>query len=291
MVTEKSCALCKPTLLDNLPLLHPGANIQVLDAASKEGRELIALHGAKTLPLYVLDAKVENDASFARLLPVAYYKSQGGYLIRHGPTNFSPAVQLDRKRRPRHLDLFVESFDGPSVQAEGDFVKFLLDNEKNIKDLTFSVHFVTQESIAAKGAAPSAPAGAVRSASLAELGGAPGSPLSPRGELEIQEDLRQLCLFQRSPIGTFLTYLGCRNRNLNDSQGWKACLPPEADIKACVEGKEGLDLLRQDARLARELDITRAPVFLWENRYGPFGFNEVDWRSLLLGREVKGDAP
>ena len=48
-----------------------------------------------------------------------------------------------------------------------------------------------------------------------------------------------------------------------------------------MEGGEGRGLLRQDARLARELGINESVAILWENRYGPFGWHEVDWKALL----------
>ena len=104
---------------------------------------------------------------------------------------------------------------------------------------------------------------------------------SPRGEAEIAEDIRQLCVFQHKPIGEFFNYLSCRNQNLADLQQGPRCLKPDAEVKLCIEGGEGQKLLRQDARLAAELELSRAPTFLWENRYGPNGFNDVDWRNLL----------
>lgn len=285
VVTEESCPICAPTLLKNMAGLHPGAKIRTLDAGSKEGRELLEKHGAKTLPLYVLDSGVEQDPNFSRLLPVAYYKSRDAYLIRHGPTNFYPNSWLERERKPRHLDIFLESLSPASIQAEQDLIRFLGEHKDRLGALTISIHFLAREATVAERGSPEASAGAVRSASLAELAGRPGELSSPRGDAEIEEDIRQLCLFQHAPLAAYLDYLACRHQNLQSLEWTRSCVPKaEPRSQACAKGKEGRELLRKDARLARELDLTRAPAFLWENRYGPFGWNEADWRGLLLGR-------
>ncbi|MBI4061526.1 MAG: thioredoxin domain-containing protein [Elusimicrobia bacterium] len=284
VVAEQSCKLCAPTLLNSMAVLHPGAKVRTVDADSKEGQELIKTHGAKTLPLYILDSKVEREANFQRLLQSAYYKSRDSYLIRHGANNFFPNVQLARKRMPRHLDVFLESLSLASAQAEQDLIRFLIEDEKNLKDLTISFHFVVSESAVDKTAAAPKSGSSVRAATLAELPrGTETALVSSRGDAEIREDIRQLCVFQHKPIGTLFTYLACRNRNLGDAQQAQRCLQPADELKNCIEKTEGKNLLRQDAKLAHELELSRAPVFLWENRYGPFSFNEVDWRNLLRG--------
>ena len=74
--------------------------------------------------------------------------------------------------------------------------------EKKLKDLSFSFHFVTQESIAGKAVKARKKNSAVRTATLAELSNqSPGSLISPRGETEIRENVRQICVFQHAPIG------------------------------------------------------------------------------------------
>jgi len=284
VVTEESCKACAPTLLDNMAGLHPAAKLRTVDASSKDGKDLIKLHRAKTLPLYVLESKVEQDPNFTRLLPVAYYKSHDSYLIRQGPTNYFPSVQLNRPRVPRRLDVFLESHSLASVQAEADLIQFLTQEANALKDLTISFHFLVSEAIEDAAATAPGGGGSVRVATLADLsGGAEGALVSARGEGEIEENVRQLCLFQHHSIGPLFTYLTCRNRSLSDLDSAQRCLTPGKEVKRCMETQEGKNLLRQDARLSKELGLSRAPVFLWENRYGPFGFNETDWRSMLRG--------
>ena len=52
-----------------------------------------------------------------------------------------------------------------------------------------------------------------------------------------------------------------------------------------VAGEEGRRLLRFDAQLEHDLGITSgpSPALMWENRYGPFRWHEIEWKALLRG--------
>ena len=223
------------------------------------------------------------DPSFNNLKD--YYVEKGdGYTMRMGLDTYMPGVQLKRDRVPHHLDVFVESQSPFTVQVEGELMKFL--SETDVKDLTFSMHYIAQETVKgdeSASASAKSPSTGVRAAPLKqELKTVDAGPLtSRRGEEEIREDMRQVCLFQHSSIGTFFTYLACRNQNVSDATRGEKCLQMSDPLKKCLEGPEAENLLRQDARLVRELGITAGPVFLWENRYGPFGWYQADWKKLV----------
>jgi hypothetical protein len=279
VVREAACRACELTLLDAFKTRHPGATVKLVEAQSAEGQALIAKHHVRTLPLYVLDKKVESDGDFRTLLDKYYAKSAGQYIVRPGPDTFMPTVLLDRPRAPRHLDIFVEALSSFGTQAEVELARYLA--RQAPQDVTLSLHFITQESVAADGAAAvSAPEGQARSASLRELDRAAAVELTSRqGEDGVQESLRQACLFQHASMGVYFAYLDCLNAGMASA----ACLRGDAAVKQCMAGGEGRGLLRQDARLAQELGINESIAILWENRYGPFGWNEVDWKALLEG--------
>ena len=65
------------------------------------------------------------------------------------------------------------------------------------------------------------------------------------------------------------------------------CLELTEPLNRCLSGPEAESLLRKDARLVRELGISGGPVLLWENRYGPFGWHEVDWNTVLGQKKEK----
>ena len=288
IVTDPSCSVCGPTLTESIKQSHAGARISVLDVNSEEGRDLVKRYNIQTLPFYFLEKKIESDPNFGHMK--AYYGKvrDDGYAIPPRPDTFAPSVQLDRERIPRHLDIFVESLSPFTSQVESQLMKFLA--ESDIQDLTFSIHYIMHET--AKGGSEVPLAGksspdAVRSAPLkAELDSVSTGPLtSRRGEPEVQENMRQVCLFQHAPVGTFFTYLTCRNQNILDEARGDVCLKMSEPIQQCLQGPEAESLLRRDARLVRELGITSGPVLLWENRYGPFGWYEVDWKQMMMENE------
>ncbi|MCX5786365.1 MAG: hypothetical protein NTX59_11820 [Elusimicrobia bacterium] len=283
-VVETGCKFCGATLAETIKQIHPGVNIRIIDAGSKEGEGLIKQYDARVLPLYVLDKKVEHDPNFQNLLKVSYAKSHDNYLILPGQGNYTPSVQLRRKRAPGQIDVFVKSLSPVTTAAEAEFLKFL--TETKASDLTFSFHYITQ-AVAAATEAPASPGPASGKAAgvprRGDKAGHPASLTADKGDLEIDEDIRQICIFQHASIDNFFTYLNCRNQNLDDTMRASSCIEKSETITKCIASGEGLELLRQDASLIRELEIKDGPAFLWENRYGPFGWNEADWKSMISG--------
>ena len=277
IVNEKGCKACAPNLLETLKKFHPSARITEIDAASEEGKTLIARHGARALPLYTLDKAVEGEPNFRETLSKFYSVSAGAYIIKPGAGTFLPSVQLGRGRQPSHLDIFVEALSPQAAQVAAELSAFLVENAASLRDLSLSWHLVTQE--APSPAASAAPSGSKKPA----LGAASPTRLTATGgEREVAESLRQACLFQYASFSDFMTYLNCRYYNTADSARAAACLKPEGKIKECIEGGEGEKFLRADARLAAELEL-KAPALMWENRYGPFMWGSVDLK-VLTGR-------
>lgn len=285
IVTERSCSFCQPHLVEGLKAKHTGAKVTVLDAETKEGKELLSKHAAESLPLYVLDKKAEQERNFPELLSQFYARSADGYVVRPTPSTYIPVVQLGRKRQPRHLDLFLESLSWRSAQGASEILRYLA--EKAPDDVTFSVHFVVQEAADLDPKAEPASAGKTRVLKASAKPKAASAPrfTSAQGEAEVLEDLRQICLFQRADMRQFLTYLDCRGQNLQDNRRAVSCLNASDVLTKCMNEGEGAGLLRQDAQLARDLRISGAPMILWENRYGPFRPHEVDWRAMISDKK------
>lgn len=282
-VRDPACKECELTLLDGLKRLHPAAVIKTVDAGSPEGKALVEKHRPRALPLYVLDRKVEQEQNFNELLNSRYARSADQYVVKPGPDSYLPSEHVSRPLRPRHLDIFVDPFSPFAARAESELFAYLA--SAKLPDLTFSVHFLVQEGVET-GARPEAAAGdRPRSASLAELAQVkPGPLLTARGDAGLQESLRQACLFQDASLGEYVSYLSCRNQALQDAEA-PGCLRAGQSLKACMGGPEGERLLRYDARLERELGVNTSFAILWQNRYGPFGFHDVDWKRLLEERD------
>ncbi len=282
VVADNSCPVCSPTLFDTLKNLHPNAVIKIIDMGSEEGKALILEHQVRSLPLYVLDNKVQNDPNFLILIDSFYAKSGDSYIVRPGTNTYVPSVQLSRERVPRHLDIFVEATSPAAVQAEAEFVNFL--EQTKAKDFTFSFHYVVQEGVKAETTSStiSTSSRKIRAASGEELSSTlPGPIVSRLGENDVHESIRQICLFQKASIGAFFSYLACRSQSPADQALTDKCLVLDESIKTCIDGGEGEKLLRQDAALVRELGIPTGVSILWENRFGPFEWTEIDWRKLF----------
>ena len=281
IVQDSGCNECGPTLLDALKQRHPAAVVTQIEASSPEGKALIARHGARALPLYVLDKEVEKENGFSDLLNSFYGKSAGGYVIKPGPDTYTPAVRLDRAVNPRQLDMFVDALSPFAARVESEL--FTLLSNPMFKDLTFSMHFIVQESVKADPLPGGHKSDGVRAASLDEMSDVSAGPLTSwSGEAGVRESLLQACLFQHVSFGNYIAYLGCRNVSLGDVNRSAACLKPDAVIEKCIGGGEGESLLRHDAETVRKLEINTSAAVLWENRYGPFGWHAVDLRRLLV---------
>lgn len=286
VVADQTCPVCQPQLVPQITRIFPSATIVTVSADSDEGRALIQSHHATTLPLYVLDRQVEQAGNFAQAQRVLL-KSGDGYAIR--PDLAAPDVQLDRPRVPHHLDLFVNSTAPITPWAEAQLMRFFQRTAST--DLTFSIHFIALEG-AGEAGAKSPSGGAVRAANLAELNTVHDGPLiSAGGEAETRESLQQLCLFQHASMGDFFAYLTCRNRGLQDTKLGERCVAASKALTRCVDGGEGAQLLRHDARLARALGITVGPMLLWENRYGPFRFDEIAPLDRLVAPAAAAGSP
>jgi hypothetical protein len=84
--------------------------------------------------------------------------------------------------------------------------------------------------------------------------------------MEVEEYLRAACI-QKYSAQKFWDYLICRSKNIASSW-WEDCLQGEdsARIKKCAQGQEGIDLLKENVSLNKEMEIFGGPSYLVDNR-------------------------
>lgn len=278
-VVDDACKGCQASFIDTLKSQYPAARIKTINLSSSEGKKLVKDHDAKYIPLYVLGKDVEKTANFNSMKD-RFIPSKGIYIAR--PESAGYYLQLNRPSSPRHLDYFVSPLAAVTPSADQEILRFFRDTK--VKNLTFSIHFMVQESAKADGGGASKGSKEnLRAASLSELSKVSVGPLvSVDGPEGLKEARRQACLFQHSSMGTFFQYLVCRNQNLSDPALGENCLVMDEAVKTCMDGAESENLLRHGARLARELEISEGPAILWENRYGPFWFESVGSLENLI---------
>jgi hypothetical protein len=97
-----------------------------------------------------------------------------------------------------------------------------------------------------------------------------GTFTSLHGQPEVDENIRESCVMKYYPKpDDFMKYIWCRNANMKTD--WQKCASDSSmdasKIKACSEGSEGKDLLRQKIKLSNDLQIGASPTWMANNKY------------------------
>ena len=89
---------------------------------------------------------------------------------------------------------------------------------------------------------------------------------APNGNLEVEEDLRAVCVQEYYPK-SFWDYISCRSKNINSSW-WEDCLGnfDAGKIKPCARSQEGAGLLNKNTGLNKELRIMSGSTYLLDNQ-------------------------
>ncbi len=226
VITAKDCIGCDTSrTVDLLKRDLPGLNPVYLSYPEARAKKLVKDLGLEGLPAYLLPKDIENDKIFPNLK--AGLEEKGGfYLIKSQIGGM--AYFLDRPKKEGQIELFLSLYDvnAPAI-IEG------------IKDFNPEIHLMAVETDTGFDAAKGLP--------------------------EVEEYLRSVCVKKYYPKH-FLEYLSCRLKNISSSW-WESCLGDfdPAKIRACATSREGEDLLRENIRLNRELNIMFGPVYLWNN--------------------------
>jgi hypothetical protein len=230
VITARSCAICNyDNVVKSLKKIFPGLTVNILYYPETEKAvRLVKDFNVSGLPAYFLGREVEKETRFNDMRAVTELKGDLYYLK---PQHFGYTYLIDRKRIKDRMDVFISLYDKDKDPAA------LLEVLRPLKS---EVHFIVMEK--------------------------DGGFDALKGALEVEEDLRSVCVKKYCPE-TFWDYIICRAKDI-DSSWWENCLGKcdSAKIKACAQGQEGKDLLRQNSSLAKELQIMLGPACLSENQ-------------------------
>ncbi len=108
-----------------------------------------------------------------------------------------------------------------------------------------------------------------------------GQLTSMHGPNEVTGDIAQLCTLKHAPAA-FVPMITCQNKNNKEvATNWESCAnelkAPVADIKACLEGPEGKQLLTESFARAAARGATGSPTMFvngkpYNGRRGPVDF-------------------
>ncbi len=227
IIAPKKCSFCNTEpIIKFLRTSFPGLEVASLYYPDPETRKLVNDFGIKGLPAYLLGKETEKERNFDTLKDKVEAKGDF-YLLKPEFVGFS--YLQGRKRIEGKLDVFISLF------APG--AKGLLDS---LKDFKPDVHFLA----------------------VAKDGGFEVS----KGNLEIEEDLRSVCVQKYYPR-EFWGYISCRAQH-TDSSWWEDCLPAAsaAKVRECARSDEGKSLLGENVSLGKELKVMLGPAYLMDNQ-------------------------
>jgi len=247
VIAPKKCRVCDAKpIIDHLEKYFPSLVVSYLYYPSGKAKKMIRDFSIDGLPAYLLDEAIEEEKGFANLKENLERKGNF-YMLKPRLSGFS--YFQDRKRIKGELDLFLSLFDK-------DIPQFL----NNIKDFDPAIHFLAVE-------------------------GEDGFD-SPRGNIEVEECLRGVCVQAYYPE-YFWDYISCRAKNIN-STWWQDCLNGRdpGQIETCARSSEGKGLLRANIRLNKELEVMFGPTFLLDNQeiFGAKGVPSKEELEQLIMR-------
>jgi hypothetical protein len=227
IINVKNCVTCNVEPFINwLKKKFPGLTIKTLDYPDLPAQKIVKDLSLQVLPAYILPRSVENQDNFENI-------KQDVQLI-NDVYLFNPQVSgasyfLNQKLKKGNFDLFFSIF-------EKDAALLLT----TIKEFNPSLHFLAvqkDKSFDAKS-----------------------------GAAEVEEYLRGVCVQKYYPE-KFWDYLICRAKNINSAY-WEDCLSgvDASKVKSCARADEGINLLRENISLNKQLQISFGPSYLLDNQ-------------------------
>lgn len=286
VITDARCEGCSDLVEETVAMFvlpFPLLEVEVLDRADPAGAAIIQKVDADLLPAYLFHTNVKESAAY-EVIEEHIYES-GGYsvvLAEAVDSTFDPTKEICtneiddtsngladcedpdcteklpcRAEKPAMLDLFVMSQCPFGVEAMSA-VHDVYNHFKGAYGV--KLHWISSvydlDKFEKKG--------------LPEVCTAFGDKAycSLHGQEETEENLRQICAQSLYPTDKFLSYIKCRT-NIEVGLDWGECaaaVDMEAgDIEACATGKQGHDMLAEDARLQDILGVSASPMYLWNN--------------------------
>ncbi len=227
VITNPDCRTCDTNnLVNSLKREFPGLTVNYLNYPGEKAEKLIGELNLTYLPAYLLDKQSEKEPGFGKLKTNLDFKN-GYYLFNAQAAGIG--YFLHRQKIAGRLDVFLNIFNKDSAE--------ILDT---LKEFSPGVHFLVtgdNEKITSAG-----------------------------GKLEMEENLRSVCVQKYYP-GLFYNYISCRAKN-PDTSWWDDCLEGVelSAVKTCSQSSQGLDLLKENIFLNRELGINAGPTYLLDNQ-------------------------
>jgi predicted DsbA family dithiol-disulfide isomerase len=292
MLSDKRCQECEARVSrmeGQLKSMFPGMTVEKLDYADQAGKDLYAKTQVKYLPAFLFEKAVETDPGYGRLK--RWLTPQGEMLNLNVGSKFDPAAEICdnkvddtgdgkvdcdddscknsltcRTEMPKKLDLFIMSGCPFGIKALDAMKEVLKAFEADKVD--FQVHYI------------------------ADVQGDGFNSL--HGQWEWEENIRELCAFKHGGTQKGMEYAWCRNPSIRDASKWQECAKTaKLDLKkmeACATGEEGKNLLREDIKIAKGLEISASPTWLAnnKNKFSGVDAERIKTNLCTYNKDLKG---
>jgi len=227
IINVTDCHTCNiEPVINLLKKKFPGLTIKSLDYPGLAAQKMIKDLSLQVLPAYIFPRSVEKENNFDSLKNDLQLINDF-YVFKPQASGISYFV--NQKAKKGNFDLFFSIFEKNT---------FLLLN--TLKEFNPVLHFLSTEKDKSFNA--------------------------KYGAAEVEEYLRGVCVQKYYP-GKFWDYLICRSENIYSCY-WEDCLSggDALRIKSCARGSEGINLLRENTSLNKQLQISSGPSYLLDNQ-------------------------
>ena len=227
IINAKNCVTCNIESVTNLlKKKFPGLVVKNLDYPNAAAQRIIKDLSLQVLPAYILPRSVDKDDNFDAIKN-NFQLINDFYVFKPQVSGFS--YFLNQKVKKGNFDLFFSIFD-----KDANSLLTL------VKEFNPSLHFLAVEKNEGFDA--------------------------KNGVFEVEECLRSVCVQKYYPEKAW-DYLICRSKNIRSGY-WEDCLSGSdaLSIKSCARGQEGINLLRENTSLNKQLQISSGATYLLENQ-------------------------
>ncbi len=267
VLNDERCVECDTEMLETqLKSVFPGTVFRRLDYGTDEGRQLYERTGLTYLPAILFDETVETASGYSNVQN--YLVEAGDLLSLRIGADFDPTAEI--------CDNGIDDTGDGVVDCEDeDCIDKLICREEMLGKLDVFVMsmcpYGTRALDAMEEVLAAFPEMDFDIWYVASYNEDTDTFSSLHGQPEVEENIRELCAIEHYPDDyEYMEYIWCRNEDIS-STDWESCAEQAGmdveTLRACSEGEEGKELLRENIGLANTLGIGASPTWMANNRY------------------------
>lgn len=301
VLNDELCDSCSPAQIEGVSAqLFPGVKSRTVDVNSEEGKELVAKYGIELAPAYIFGSEITTTETWearAQIQGAFEELSDGKYKLLDSQTGaewfIDPVKRKEALEKPiqllgveegkPQLDFFVMSFCPFGIQAENGIIPV----QEMIGD---AAKFVPRFVIYGSG-----------NGCITDDDGSQFCSLHGREELD--EDIRQMCIWQEEP-DKFFPYIklvadGYGDKTITQSNivnKWEDLATSvgidTAKINACFNDEARVkEMLRKESNLNKELGVRGSPSIFVDGQAYKGGRTAGAYQSAICAKFPEGEAP